>query len=182
MRMLSFCLSSLIHVVIVEVSVTLDGTSVMNDSFITQVEEREGNVEIPFYWDINSIINLSTLWTPTIYRLLLRTWVRVEQMIHSLRGTALAETAIVREGNATCSVWQGKCSHSALATGWNLAEKKYLQFRWQIKQDNELSKTDYTSTKNTEYTSTKQKNVKKDVNGIIHVTNKYILIKNEILF
>ena len=47
--MLSFCLSSLIHVVIVEVSVTLDGTSVMNDSFITQVEEREGNVEIPFY-------------------------------------------------------------------------------------------------------------------------------------
>lgn len=45
MRVLSFCLGSLLQVVIVEVSVTLDEASVINTSLITQVAEREGKME-----------------------------------------------------------------------------------------------------------------------------------------
>lgn len=49
MRVLSFCLGSLLRVVIVEVSVTLDETSVINTSLITQVTDREGKMEGHFY-------------------------------------------------------------------------------------------------------------------------------------
>lgn len=47
--MLSFCLGSLLQVVIVEVSATLDGISVINTSLITQVSEMEGKMEGYFY-------------------------------------------------------------------------------------------------------------------------------------
>lgn len=47
--MLSFCLGSLLQVVTVEVSVTLDEISVINTSLITQVAEREGKTEGHFY-------------------------------------------------------------------------------------------------------------------------------------
>lgn len=43
------CLGSLLQVVIVELSVTLDEISVINTSLIAQVAEREGKMEGHFY-------------------------------------------------------------------------------------------------------------------------------------